>query len=245
MNAKGIKAKLAAGDVTVGTWQSIPGAAAAEILATTGVDWICIDMEHGTASLDQAAQSFVAAERRGVAGFARIASADGHLARALLDAGAHGVIVSTVEDAADFADFVSFCRYPPKGRRGVGLSRCNAWGDDFDTYIKEFEPVIVAQIETRKGVSAAPAIAAIDGVDALFIGPYDLSASLGKTGDFTTPDFLAARDALLKASADAGVAAGIHQVQPDPAALAGRIKEGYRFLAYGTDAIAIRTALKR
>ncbi len=245
MNAKKIKAKLAAGEPSIGAWQTLPCLGVSEVLSTTNVDWLCVDMEHGTASLDQAAGSFAVAERHGVAGMARLPHADPHLARGLLDAGAHGILVSTVEDPVAFADFVAYCLYPPRGKRGVGLSRCNRWGDDFKDYLTTFEPVIAAMIETIAGVENAAAIAAIDGVDALFIGPYDLSASLGKAGDFTSPEFLAAKDKLKAACDGAGIAFGFHQVAPEPDTLRARIEEGYRFIAYGTDAIAIRTAMQR
>ena len=104
--------------------------------------------------------------------------------------------------------------------------------------------MIVPQIETVAGISVADAIAARDEVDALFLGPYDLSASLGRRGDFSTPEFADAT-AAVRASCDAhGKAAGIHQVEPDPDALQALIGEGFRFVAYGTDMIAMRAALK-
>jgi 2-keto-3-deoxy-L-rhamnonate aldolase RhmA len=111
--------------------------------------------------------------------------------------------------------------------------------------LANFSPVLVPQIETMKGVEAALAIAARPEVDALFLGPYDLSADLGKAGDFSTPEFLAARESVKKACQTHGKAAGIHQVDPIPEGLKEKIADGFSFIAYGTDLIALRYALGR
>ncbi len=239
-----LKQKLGNLETCIGAWLTIPSMAVAEAMASCGFDWMVVDMEHGAASVDQAQAAFVAAERRGVAAMARLPSADPYLGRRLLDAGAVGLIVPVVEEAAAFSEFASHCRYPPAGRRGVGLSRCNAWGGDFDSYMREFEPVLVAQIETRAGVAAAREIAAIDGLDALFLGPYDLSGSLGEAGNFDTPEYREAVEEVAAACRENSVAPGIHQVEPDPAELKKRIAEGFRFIAYGTDALALRLPFK-
>ncbi len=241
-SAAHIKASLVAGRPCIGAWLTLPSAEVAECLAVCGFDWLAVDMEHGASTPETAAAAFRAAERHGVVPFARLPSADPYLARRLLDQGCQGLIVPVVESAEAFADFASHCLYPPAGRRGVGLSRCNRFGLDFAQYLAEFQPVLVPQIETKAGVAAAAAIAALPMVDALFLGPYDLSASLGRTGDFTTAEFKSALAQVRQACADAGKAPGIHQVAPDSAELARQLDEGFRFIAYGTDAMAIRHA---
>ena len=110
--------------------------------------------------------------------------------------------------------------------------------------MRTFEPAIIAQIETAVGVANAGAIAALPEVDALFLGPYDLSASLGAPGDFDTPAFKEAIETVRAACRKHGKAEGIHQIEPDPAKLEARVKEGFRLLAYGTDLIAIRHAFR-
>jgi 2-dehydro-3-deoxyglucarate aldolase len=244
MDARDLKQRLAAGEATVGAWSTFTGSAVAECMAAAGFDWLAVDMEHGPASVDDARAAFLAAERHGCVPLARLPSADPYLARRLLDQGAHGLIIPVVERAADFASFLDHCLYPPHGRRGVGLSRCNDWGTTFRPYLTGFAPVIVPQIESVAGVEAAAAIAAIPQVDALFLGPYDLSASLGASGEFTTPAFKSAIETVRKACGGAGKALGIHQVEPDPAQLQARKDEGFRFIAYGTDAIALRHAFR-
>lgn len=238
-----LKQRLAAGDSVLGAWLTTSSDEVAEIMASLGFDWLAVDMEHGSAGVKEAVAAFRVAERWGVAPMARLPSADPYLARRLLDNGAAGIIVPVVEDAEAFAGFIRHCLYPNAGRRGVGLSRCNEWGTRFESYLTGFAPVIVPQIETTKGVAAAAAIAALPEVDALFLGPYDLSASLGAAGDFTTAHFHQAVAEVKAACARHGKALGIHQVATDSGQLNDRLAEGARFVAYGTDAIAIRTAL--
>ena len=174
---------------------------------------------------------------------ARIGSQDGHLARRLLDLGAAGIIVAAVEDARGFQDCARHCLYAPDGHRGVGLSRCNKWGDTFDDYKANFRPVLVPMIETRAGIEAAPDLAALAEVDALFLGPYDLSSDLGRAGDFDAKPYKESVERVRQACADNAKAAGIHQVTLEKKELQARIDEGFGLLAYGTDVVAMRHAL--
>lgn len=238
-----VKKRLAAGEVCIGTWLTVCSIEVAEALASLGFDWMAVDMEHGSSAVADAEQAFIAMERHGCAPFVRMPSADPYLARRLLDAGAHGLLVPVVEDAVVFAEFASHCLYPPDGRRGVALERFNRWGDDFENYLSDFQPVLVPMIESRKGVAAADALAALPEVDGLFFGPYDLSADLGTPGNFESAAFDAALETVKAACDKHGKAAGGHQVAPDPAALQQKIAEGFRFLAFGTDIIAMRQAL--
>lgn len=239
-----LKTKLADGGVCIGGWLTVPSAATAEALATCGFDWIAVDLEHSPIGESELAPIFAAIERHGVSPMVRLPSADPYLARRVLDSGAAGLLVPVVEDAAAFAGFAGHCRYPPDGRRGVCLARMNLWGDRFDEYMADFQPVLVPQIETRRGLEAADAIARLPEVDGLFIGPFDLSADLGIAGRFEDPAFEDAIGRIRDACANQGKAAGIHQVEPDSAALAGRVQEGFRLIAFGTDIIAMRHGLK-
>jgi 2,4-dihydroxyhept-2-ene-1,7-dioic acid aldolase len=238
-----LKDNIRAGGTVIGAWLTTSSDEVAEIMASLGFDWLAVDMEHGSIGVKEALAAFRAAERFGVVPLVRLTSADPFLARRLLDGGAAGLIVPVVEDAAAFSSFLSHCLYPPQGRRGVGLSRCNEWGKDFQNYLTGFAPVVVPQIETAAGVANADAIAALPEVDALFLGPYDLSAALGAPGDFTTDAFKSGIETVRQACCRHDKAWGIHQVATDAAELETRLAEGYRFVAYGTDAIAIRTAL--
>src|SRR5687768_2627959 len=124
-----VKRRLAAGKVCIGAWQLLLSAPLTEVMASLGFAWLALDLEHGGATVADAEVSFMAAERHGVEPFARLVSADPHTARRLLDLGATGLIVSTVEDANAFKQFAQYCLYPHAGgRRGVGLPRCTRWG---------------------------------------------------------------------------------------------------------------------
>lgn len=239
-----LKSKIATGKACIGGWHTVRSPEVTEALASIGFDWIALDMEHGSFSVADAENAFVACERHGCAPMVRLPEADPILARRLLDSGAHGFLIPYTEDADRFAEFSEHCFFPPAGKRGLSLERFNAWGDDFDETLRDFEPVLVPMIESANGVANAEKIAALDSVDALFFGPYDLSADLGAPGDFKSETFLAARDAVKTAARQNGKAVGGHQVATDPDALAQMIEEGFSFIAYGTDMIALRAALK-
>ncbi len=235
-----MKERLRKGESLIGAWLQSSSAMNAEVMASCGFDWLAVDMEHGSANVEQAAAVFAVAERHGVTPLVRLPSADPYLARRLLDAGAQGLLVPVVEDAVEFSEFLSHCVYPPKGRRGVGLVRANLWGETFEDYLKNFVPVIVPMIETPKGVAAADSLAALEFVDGIFLGPYDLSASLGEAGNFEMQTFKDAVETVRAACTKHGKAIGIHQVDPDPAALREQKEQGFGMIAYGTDLIAIR-----
>ena len=239
-----LKTKIASGNACIGGWHTVRSPEVTEALASIGFDWIALDMEHGSFSVGDAENAFVACERHGCAPLVRLPEADPILARRLLDSGAHGFLIPYTKDADRFTEFASHCLFPPSGNRGLSLERFNAWGDDFDESLRDFSPVLVPMIESRAGVANASAIAALECVDALFFGPYDLSADLGAPGDFTSNTFLEARDAVKEAARKNGKAVGGHQVATDPDALAQMIADGFSFIAYGTDMIALRAALK-
>lgn len=242
VTAATVKDRLARGNPSIGAWMTVNSPEMAEVMACCGFDWLAVDLEHSAIGLPEAVSAFTFAERRGVVPLARLPSADPYLARRLLDSGAQGLIVPVVEDPAVFRAFLDHLFYPPKGRRGVGLSRANAYGLKFDSYLGNFAPLIVPQIETAAGVAASPALAAMDEVDALFLGPYDLSATLGVPGEFGAASFVEALATVRHACDENGVAAGIHQVKPATEELRARIVDGFRFIAYGTDAQAVRYA---
>ena len=238
-----LKDALAAGSAAIGGWMCTSSAGMAEAMATLGFDWLAVDLEHTATGLADCERIFVICERYGLAPLVRLAEADPITARRLLDIGAHGFILPQSEDPEAIASFAAHLEYPPAGRRGICLSRMNAWGDDFTAYLEGFKPVLVAQIESARGIANVAEIAALETIDALFIGPYDLSADLGCPGDFNAPAIADALYNFRDACRQSGKPMGIHQVDPDPDALRTRLDEGYRFVAYGTDTIAARKAL--
>ncbi|NBX12885.1 MAG: 2,4-dihydroxyhept-2-ene-1,7-dioic acid aldolase [Acidimicrobiia bacterium] len=218
----------------------IPSPDVAELLASGGFDWVTIDLEHGAIARHQLPDLFRAIELHGAVPLARVALPDGSLCQQALDSGAVGVVIPRVESASQLTEIVAGCMWPPSGKRGVGFSRANLFGRMFEDYKTEAQqPLIVAQIESKNAVTSIASLLAVRGLDAVMIGPYDLSASLGVPGQVDHPDVRACVSEVLKACRKAGVPSGMHVVTPDPKRLEEEIAAGHRFLAYGVDAVFV------
>jgi 2-dehydro-3-deoxyglucarate aldolase len=245
---KNLRQALRSGQTVVGTWCNTGSPLAAELLASCGYDFVCIDAEHSPVDVPQAAALFqgISAGNPDCAPMVRLHGVDYALVKRYLDAGARGVVCPLINTRADAELLVQAVKYPPLGKRGVGFCRANQFGrrvsEEFDVANEEI--LTAVQIEHIDGVRNIREILAVPGIDAVFIGPYDLSASMGLTAQFEHPEFVAARDAILKACQDAGVVPGIHVVQPNPEELIARAREGYRFLAYSLDITMLLTASK-
>jgi 2-dehydro-3-deoxyglucarate aldolase len=223
---------------SIGSWMQIPHASIAEIMGQAGYDWVAVDMEHGTVSAHQLPDLFRALELGGTLPLARLAQGQIKDCKQALDAGAGGVIVPMVESAAQLTQVRDACCWPPAGTRGVGFSRANMFGKNFDAYTEEAQaPLLVAMIEHVRAVDNLEDILRVKGLDAILIGPYDLSASMGLTAKFDAPEFLAAMDRIRTLCIRSGIPCGVHVVMPDATALRQRIAEGYRFIAYSIDAV--------
>jgi 2-dehydro-3-deoxyglucarate aldolase len=234
---KAIRDRLKSGGRTVGSWLQLPHGSVAEIMGQAGYDWVAVDLEHGSIGVSQLPDLFRALELGGTLPLARLARGDVKDCKQALDAGAGGVIVPMVESASHLETVRNACCWPPAGARGVGFSRANLFGKHFDEYIGEAQaPLLVAMIEHIRAVDGLDAILKVEGLDAILIGPYDLSASMAKTAQFEDASFKAAIAKVRKLSEAAGIACGIHVVQPSPEELKARVAEGYRFLAYSIDA---------
>ena len=258
MTSADIRAGLRRGAPTVGAWLQLPSSDVAEIIGRMGYEWAAVDMEHGAFSRSGLPDIFRALERRGTLPFVRLLEATKAEIKAALDSGAQGLIFPMIESRAQLDDAISHSLYPggkefAHGKRGVGFSRANMYGLDFDSRQDGGfgqEIVLVAQIEHVNALRELDAIFSHPRLDAYMVGPYDLSASMGLTGNFAHPDFTAALKDIENAAKKHGMARGIHVVTPNPAELQAKIAEGYSFLAYGTDALflsggATRPAMSR
>ena len=229
---------LAENQPSVGSWMQIPHASVAEIMGHAGYDWVAADLEHGAISVHQLPDLFRALELGGTLPLVRLAQGQAKDCKQALDAGAGGVIVPMVESATQLMLVRDACRWPPAGTRGVGFSRANLFGEHFDTYLDEAQaPLLVAMIEHIRAVDNLEEILQVKGVDAILIGPYDLSASMGLTAKFDAPEFMATIDRIRSLCMQHAIPSGIHVVQPDANVLEQRIAEGYRFIAYSIDAV--------
>lgn len=241
---RALRARLAGGGTTVGSWMQIPNGSVAEIMGQAGYDWVAVDLEHGSIGVDQLPDLFRALELGGTLPLARLAQGHPKDCKQALDAGAGGVIVPMIESAAQLEAIKDACCWPPAGTRGVGFSRSNLFGKHFDAY-RDGEaqaPLLVAMIEHASAVDALPGILAVEGLDAILIGPYDLSASMGLTARFDAAPFMDAMTRIRMLADNAGIPAGVHVVQPSREMLAQRMREGYRFIAYSIDAVFLVTA---
>ena len=235
-----LRDRLAGGGISVGSWMQFASSSVAELMGQSGYDWVAADLEHGSFSTFVLPDVFRALELGGTLPFARLAQGSVKDCKLALDAGAAGVIIPMVESASQLEEVREACCWPPAGSRGVGFSRANLFGRNFSSYREEAQaPFLVAMIEHRRGVENLSEILKVPGLDAILIGPYDLSASLGFTAQFQEPSFLEAMTRIHKLAAEAGVPCGVHVVDPAPDQLNERIAQGFRFLAYSIDAVLL------
>jgi 2-dehydro-3-deoxyglucarate aldolase len=238
-----IRDRLRAGDSSIGSWIQIPHPSIAEILGKAGYDWVAVDMEHGTVSAHQLPDLFRALELGGTLPLARVAQGAVKDCKQALDAGAGGIIVPMIESAEQLVAVRDACRWPPAGTRGVGFSRANLFGKYFEDYRAEAQaPLLVAMIEHVRAVERLDEILRVEGLDAIFIGPYDLSASMGLTAQFEHADFRAAMQRIHEVSRARRIPSGIHVVAPSREQLQARLSEGFRFIAYSIDSVMLEHA---
>jgi len=239
MLARKIKEKIRRGEPSIGTWMSMAHPSIAEILAMAGYDWVVIETEHTAIDVSEVLRLIIAIERRGSLPLVRLAWNDPIQAKAVLDSGAAGVLVPMVNSKADAELAVQMTKYPPLGFRGVGLARAQGYGENFGAYVQNAnaDTLLIVQIEHKDALANIEEILSVPGIDGTFIGPYDLSLSLGIPGQISHPEVLAAKRRVLDATLAHGLIAGVHFVQPRTAADDCRqaVTEGYRFIALGTD----------
>jgi len=234
-----LKGKLKKNKLTIGSWITLGSTAIAEIMAKSGFEWLTVDLEHSAITLEQAQQLIQIIELSDVVPLVRVGENDPNLIKRVMDMGACGVIVPMVNSEDDAAKAVSAVKYPPLGTRGVGLARAQGYGLEFKKYkdlVNKYSIVIV-QIEHIKAVENLRDILSVEGVDGFIVGPYDLSGSLGRPGDFECPDMKRALSEIIKISKEIKKSAGFHVITPEAGALLKKIREGYKFLGFSLDTL--------
>lgn len=222
-----------------GTFQEFGTPAVTELLGLAGADFVVIDGEHGTFSIDRLEDYVRAGAAAEAAVLYRAASSNDQLAR-ILDAGFAGIVVPRVESAEQARAIVDATRFPPVGSRGLGPGRAGGYGlalDDLRTRGND-EALVVAMVETKAGLAAVEQIAAVPGIDAIMIGPADLASSLDV--DPTSAELAAAIDHIRDATLAAGTHASVHCA--DAADIERREAEGYRLLPASIDAALLFAA---
>lgn len=230
------KDRLAEGKPLLGLWQALANNYTADVCARAGYDWLLFDGEHSPNTAQTLLGQLQAVTPFPVEAIARVPAGDAVLIKQYLDIGFTTLLVPMVDSAKQAAGVVAACRYPPHGIRGVASATARATGFGADpAYLREVAQriTVIVQIESRAALENIDVIAATDGVDALFIGPADLAASLGHLGD---PGHGEVQEAIdhAKARIDAaGKPAGIFALSPEDARR--RAAEGFRFISIGTD----------
>jgi 2-dehydro-3-deoxyglucarate aldolase len=228
-----LRQRLLAGEVLLGSMVTLDAPAIVETLCHLGCDWLFIETEHAPL-LPDAVQHIIQ-----IAGatpcLVRLSRGDEISIKRALDAGAAGIIVPQVNSAAHARLIVSYAKYPPFGSRGIGMSRASLYGQQLDSYVARAnaETAVVVQAEHVDAVEDIEAICAVEGVDAVFVGPYDLAASLHKTGRVDDPEVLAAIATVRNACLAHGVRLGYFG--GSAAAVAPRLAEGYTLVCCGAD----------
>lgn len=231
-----LRERLAAGEAPVGSWVSLGSPAAAEVVGALGFDFLVVDTEHTPLTVKSAGELVRAVDAAGDAdAVVRVPENDATEIKRALDLGAAGVMAPTIESAAEAEALVAATRYPPEGGRGIAGSRANGYGAHTAEYFASANDAVAVlpQIESAAGVEYAEEIAAVEGVDALFVGPADLSADLGCFGAYDDPTFLDALDRVLAAGEGAGVPVGT--LATGPAEIDAWHDRGIEFLIVGTD----------
>ena len=234
-----IRALLSSGVVSKGGWMQIPSPEIAEILGNSDFEWVTIDLEHGSIDISDLPSIFRALELNDTLPLVRISENNTSQAVRAVEAGAGGIIIPKLEHAGQAEEIYQCINYPPRGKRGVGYNRGNCYGVNFDSELAD-EPLIVGIIETKAGVDHLDMtlkghLLEDNRIDAIIVGPYDLSADLGMTGDFNNPKFKEAIKHIRETCKKRNVGVGYHIVQPNTHELSAKIDEGYTFIPYGCD----------
>jgi len=232
---------------SIGTWLSLPNESIAEILAKAGYEWIVIDLEHSAINIDQAANLIRVIDLAGSKPLVRLSGHSSSQIKRVLDAGAKGILAPMIESQLQIEGIISACHYPPKGKRGMGLARAQGYGEDEakNEYIHESSKdiEIYAQIESATGIDNINSILSQD-INGYFIGPYDLSASLGSPGQFNSDEFIAAEDIALQAAKKYQIKCGYHLVEPQPKQISVLHAKGYDMIAFSVDIRMLDTSAR-
>ena len=231
-----LRKKLQQKKPVIGSWIQSPSLINAEILAKNNYDWVAIDMEHGQINYSEHENLVRVIESCNCVPLTRVSESTPDQVKHALDSGSYGVILPMIKNFEQLTNLIGSILLPPNGNRGVGFCRANNYGNEVNSYLKNFKkPIIIPMFENFEVFEDLNEILKIKYLDALFIGPYDLSSSLKKPGKFNTKPFKLLENQLLKACKKSKISAGIHVVSPNIQEVKKKIKLGYNFVAFCTD----------
>lgn len=242
---RALRGRILAGERLAGPFVQTAHPAVPELLGSLGVDFVCIDQEHSAMGPETVQALVAGAGVSSVPALVRVADATPHHIAAALDAGAAGVLVPRVSSAAAARDVVRWSRYPPLGERGLGPGRAAGYGRAIPELLARAndEVLVAVQIETRAAVDALDEILVVEGVDLLFVGPGDLSASLGLDGGLADPRLPEVVAGILRRARAAGRATGVFA--PDARTGASWQAEGVQLLVLASDLALLAGAVER
>ncbi|NOX14977.1 MAG: 2,4-dihydroxyhept-2-ene-1,7-dioic acid aldolase [Epsilonproteobacteria bacterium] len=232
-----LKNKLKNNILTLGSWITIGHPSVVDIMASAGFEWLVIDIEHTSIDLSMAHILIATIQANGMKALVRVSKNEEVVIKRILDMGADGIVVPMIKSKKDALETINYAKYPPVGKRGVGLFRAQKYGLGFDEYKKwvNKELVIIAQIEHIEAVNNIEEIITTDGIDGIIIGPYDLSGSMGYPGEYYRDDVKEAIEKVLSICKQKNFPSGFHVIESNPCKLQERIDEGCTFLAYSLD----------
>lgn len=236
-NTSILKAKLKKGELSIGSWLTIPHQSVIEILGSAGFEWLTIDLEHAAISIETAMNLIGHIQGNGMQALVRVSKNEEVVIKRVLDAGADGVIVPMIKNKEDAIEAVNYVKYPPLGKRGVGLNRAQKYGTAFDTYQEwvKNEVVVIAQIEHIDAVNNLEEIFSVPGIDGIIVGPYDLSASMGYPGEYDREDVQVALAKIDEVAKKLNKPLGFHVIDSNHEKTLEKINKGYSFLAFSLD----------
>ncbi|HEX9012627.1 MAG TPA: aldolase/citrate lyase family protein [Anaerolineaceae bacterium] len=243
MTESSLRERLARGDTLLGTLVTLPSPESAEILAAAGFDWLFIDLEHSAMS-PRDAQAILQGVGKRAACLLRVPLNDEIWIKKALDTGAEGVIIPLVKTAAEAEQAVRLSKYPNQGARSIGYGRAHGYGLALQDYLDRAneDTAVVVQVEHIEAVRNLDAILHVDGLDALFIGPYDLSASMGHLGEINHPEVLEAVEKVRAACLGCSMPLGILATSSLQAK--AYAEQGYRLIACSADALLLGNAAR-
>ncbi len=241
-----LRPKLAGNTLLRGAWLSLGSPVAAEMAGSAGFDWLLFDLEHGVPDYQTLLHQLQAVGRFDIGSLVRVPGIDGRTFKHILDLGPQGLMIPNIATAEEAAEVVSLARIPPLGVRGAAqTTRASGYGPDYEQYVREVNNniVVAVQIESQRGVDNASAIAAVDGVDILFIGPLDLSIDLGTEAERPRGEFRKAVITVAEAARQHGKTLGVLVRNLEQAR--DYYELGYTFIALGSDRGLIGSGMRR
>ena len=239
-----LRKKLKQGKLTIGGWIQICDPSIAEIMSNANYDWITFDLEHGSYSIKDLINSVRAVELNKKLKLARLPNKNLDISAQVLDAGCDGIIIPNIKNKSELLKIRDSLYYPPAGQRGVGFSRANVFGKNFKRVIKnKIKPILIAMIENIEGIKNLDEILSVQGLDAILVGPYDLSSSLKITGQFNHPRFKKAIKQIIDKTKKKKITLGIHVLQTSIKEVKAQFRKGFKFIPYGTDALLLNKSI--